>query len=68
MADRQRSQDGESETQKVLDAMEGDDNVPGAHGDGEDRELGATGVSYERRKTSEIAPTEETGAEGDSDG
>ena len=65
MADRKRSEDGERETEKVLDAMEQDNNKPGAHGDGEDRELGATGVSYERKKTSEIAPTEDVGEDAD---
>lgn len=58
MADRARSNDGSKETEKVIDAQHSNDQVPGAHGKGEDFDNGATGASLVRGSHEDIAPTE----------
>lgn len=66
MAERHRSNDGQKETEEFL-KDDGTNGVPGAHGNGDDFPNRATGVSEVRKTAEEIAPTEDTGEEGDHD-
>ncbi|MFQ1700592.1 hypothetical protein ACJ5NV_08350 [Loktanella agnita] len=59
MADRQRSQDGKKETEEAIENTDRNTGVPGAHGNGEDRDQGQTGVSHVRQKHEEIPKTKE---------